>query len=73
MAQDDMDSLHRSLTNQTMNDDQVNVVTALRGSAKDLGSIILTLCAPSRERSLAVTKLEETLMWAVKSVALHGD
>lgn len=30
-----------------------------------------TYCPPSRERSLAQTKLEEACMWAVKSIT-HG-
>lgn len=29
-------------------------------------------CKESRESSLAFTKLEESLMWAIKSLAVHG-
>lgn len=29
-------------------------------------------CKESREASLAFTKLEESLMWAIKSLAVHG-
>ena len=41
----------------------------LRSTAKDLATDILALCPDSRERSLAMTKLEEAVMWANASIA----
>ena len=41
----------------------------LRAKAKDLADMILVACPPSRERSLALTKLEECSMWANASIA----
>lgn len=41
----------------------------LRSKAKDLATLIETLCPASREASLAMTKLEEAVMWANASIA----
>ena len=41
----------------------------LREEAKKLAYIIEELCPSSREKSLAVTKLEEAIMWANASIA----
>ena len=42
---------------------------ALRSKAKELACLIDELCPDSREKSLAMTKLEEASMWANASVA----
>jgi len=41
----------------------------LRNQAKDLALAFLNQCPESRERSLAITKLEEAVMWANASIA----
>ena len=41
----------------------------LRDLAKELASMFLDYCPESRERSLALTKLEEAVMWANASIA----
>jgi len=41
----------------------------IRDRAKSLAELILVSCPPSRERSLAFTKLEESVMWANSSIA----
>ena len=42
---------------------------ALRSKAKELAYLIDELCPDSREKSLAMTKLEEASMWANASIA----
>jgi hypothetical protein len=42
---------------------------ALRDKAKELAYEFERLCPESREKSLAVTKLEEAIMWANASIA----
>lgn len=42
---------------------------ALRSKAKELAYLIDELCPDGREKSLAMTKLEEASMWANASVA----
>ncbi|NCC60983.1 MAG: hypothetical protein EOM12_08565 [Verrucomicrobiae bacterium] len=43
--------------------------TELRNKAKELAYLIDELCPASRERSLALTKIEESIMWANASIA----
>lgn len=43
--------------------------TALRDKAKELAYLIDELAPNSREKSLAMTKLEEAAMWANASIA----
>lgn len=46
----------------------------LRSHSKDFVSTINTVCPDSREKSLAITKLEEVLFWANAAVArMHED
>ena len=45
---------------------------SIRDAAGDLEAVIALRCAPSREKSLAMTKLEECAMRANKALALHG-
>lgn len=42
---------------------------ALREKAKELAYLIDEICPNSREKSLAVTQLEQSIMWANASVA----
>ena len=43
--------------------------TAIREKAKELAYLIDKECPNSREKSLAMTKIEETTMWANASIA----
>lgn len=45
--------------------------TVLREKAKELAYLIDELCQNSREKSLAMTNLEQSVMWANASVARH--
>ena len=42
---------------------------AIRAKAKELAHLIDDTCPTSREKSLAMTKLEESVMWANAAVA----
>lgn len=44
---------------------------SLRQHFKDLAYIVEAECPDSRERSLALTKLEEAVMWANAAIARH--
>lgn len=44
---------------------------ALREKAKELASLILSNCPHSRERSVALTNLQQTIMWANASIAIN--
>lgn len=54
------------------NEEQNESSEALRDLAEDLETSIVLDCAPSREKALALTKLEECIMWANKCLALYG-
>lgn len=43
--------------------------TDIRDKAKELAYLIDNECPNSREKSLAITKLEETVMWANAAIA----
>ena len=48
---------------------QAEKYNQLRSKAKELAYLIDELCPDSREKSLATTKLEESIMWANAGVA----
>ena len=50
-------------------DAQPERYSALRDAALDLAADIDAQCPPSREKSLALTKLEESVMWANAAIA----
>lgn len=64
-------ALERSLTNITPDESQIQRIEDLRDDAKSLGRAIISYCPDSRERSLALTHLEDATMWAVKSIILE--
>jgi len=41
----------------------------LRKKAKELAYLVAALCPDSREKSLAMTNLEQSVMWANASIA----
>lgn len=49
-------------------DGQQEKYNDLRFQAKEFALLMLDLCPHSRERSLAFTKLEESIMWANASI-----
>lgn len=49
--------------------DQPERYTKLREKAKELAYLIGELCPNSREKSLALTNLEQSTMWANASIA----
>jgi hypothetical protein len=53
----------------TPKEGQPEKYTALREQGKSLAYMIDELCPDSREKSLAITKLEEAVMWANASIA----
>lgn len=49
--------------------DQAERYTEIRAKAKELAELIDTACPNSREKSLAFTNLEQSVMWANASIA----
>jgi hypothetical protein len=64
-------ALERSLTNvPPASDKTVGRIEHLRSVAKAYGFALLATVPEGRERALAVTKLEESLMWGIKGIVL---
>ena len=61
--------VEKNYTYHPPKDDQPMRYTAIRSNARHLAEIITETCPESRERSLALTKLEECVMWANASIA----
>ena len=64
-----MSNVENIFTYHAPKDGQPQKYTALREKAKELAYMIEELCPDSREKSLAITKLEECTMWANASIA----
>lgn len=65
----DPDELANRFTYHPPKGDQVQRYETIRAEAMRFAEYIDALAAPSRERSLAMTKLEESVMWANAAVA----
>lgn len=65
-------AIERSMTNIPPTAEQVERIEAIREAAKVLASAIIVDSYESRERSLALTHLEDAVMWAVKGIVLNG-
>lgn len=63
--------INRSFTYHAPKETQPERYESLRGTARDLALRIVAHVPPSRERSLALTKLEESIMWANKGIACN--
>ena len=49
--------------------DQQERYIEIRNVAKELAEVLLGDCPPSRERSLAMTNIEQAVMWANAAIA----
>jgi hypothetical protein len=61
-----------SLTNIKPDAAAIDNIEAVREGGKLMVGRIIELAPASRERSLALTKLEESVMWAVKAIVLEN-
>lgn len=51
-----------------VNEEKKNRIDDVRNMFSDVYDFIETNCKPSRETSLAITKLEEAQFWAIKGI-----
>ncbi len=61
--------IENAYTYHAPKEDQEDKYQRIRAKAKELAYLIDEECPASREKSLAMTKLEECAMWANVSVA----
>lgn len=64
-----MIDIEKNFTYHDLRPDQANRYATIRLFCKRTAEIIDHLCPESREKSLAMTKLEEAVMWANASIA----
>lgn len=55
-------------TYRKLEQNEVDTMNGIKNRADELLQFILNNTEKSREQSLAITKLEESVMWAVKGV-----
>ncbi len=65
----DTQELDKRFTYHPPKGDQPKKYELIRSTARELAEILNSLCPESREKSLAMTSLEEAVMWAKASVA----
>lgn len=63
---------HIAFTGRDLNEAEVNASDACVSAARELESEMLLRLKPSRETSLALTNLEQALMWVNKSIRNNG-
>ena len=63
-------SLAASLTNHTPTPERIKAIETVRQWADEYALVLDNYVPDSREKSLAKTKLEESVMWAVKAIVL---
>lgn len=68
-----MKRLHNKIKPRDLNSTQIAVVERFRELYSDLLYFIEDNCKQSRETSLAITKLEESLMWLTKGISREED
>lgn len=61
--------IENNFTYHSPKGDQPAKYEVIRSNARDLAYFIDSVCPDSREKSLAMTKLEEAVMWANASIA----
>jgi len=64
-----VDDLERRFTYHAPQGDQSARYERIRAAARRYVELINALCPESREKSLAITNLEQTVMWANAAIA----
>lgn len=67
-----MEEVARNFAYHAPNNRQAVFYGEIRSKARELAETIERRCPESREKSLAMTKLEESVMWANASIARNG-
>ncbi len=69
----DQKTIENNFTYHAPNKIQQTIYNALRVHAKILATFINNNCPDSKEKSIAINKLEESIMWANACVARNED
>ena len=69
LVETDLERVNKDFSFHPMKADQGQRYEAHRECAAGLARLFLMNCPPSRERSLAMTHLEDAMMWANAAIA----
>jgi hypothetical protein len=72
MTEDEREKLEQSFKYHPPMAREMDSYQALRDAGKHMATLVMVCCPESRERLLAITKLEEAVMWANKAIAVNG-
>ncbi len=64
--------IERRFTYHDVGDIQAGAMSQIRDAFKAAADVVEKRCKPSRERSAALTNLEQASFWAVASIARDG-
>ena len=73
MSQETFDRINSNFTYHAPTPDQLPRFEQIRDEGRELALLLNVLCPQSRELSLALTKLEEVVMWANASIARNEN
>ena len=68
LSEKDIAKLEKDFTHHPPKEDQPERYEEIQGAVKGLAALIMFVCPESRERSLALTKLEECVFWSNASI-----
>jgi hypothetical protein len=68
-SEKDLKNLENNFKYHAPKDGQPEKYEAIRAEAKGLAGVMMAFCPPSRELSLALTNLEQAVMWANAAIA----
>lgn len=69
ITQKEQDRIENTFTYHAPKGDQPTRYEAIRAEAKGMAFVIAANCPESREKSLAMTNLEQAVMWANAAIA----
>jgi len=64
-----MYDINKTFSHHPPKDGQEERYAVLRATAKEFAKLLLAECPDSRERALALTNLEQSVMWANAAIA----
>lgn len=64
------ESLDRTYTYHKPTPDQVERYTAIRTAGRHLADVVVLSTPPSREQSVALTNIQQAIMWANAAIAI---
>jgi hypothetical protein len=68
-----LDDVYRSMEHIQPNEYRIKDIEAIREAYKAVAASVMFYCSNQRAASIALTELETSLMWAIKSIVLEEE